>query len=152
MEDHPVVHVDLDDARAYARWAGKRLPTEEEWQYAAQGSDGRKYPWGDKILPDHCNEGATGRTTSVKAFPDGRSPFGIYDLCGNTWEWTESERTDGRTRFCIIRGGSFYQANGSNWYMDGGVRSVDFAAKFLLMWPGLDRCSTIGFRCAADLA
>ncbi len=152
VKDHPVIHVDLDDARAYARWAGKRLPTEEEWQYAAQGPDGRKYPWGKKMLPNRCNDGSTGRSTSVKAFPDGRSPFGIYDLCGNTWEWTESERTDGRTRFCIIRGGSFYQAKGSNWYMDGGVRPVDFAAKFLLMWPGLDRCSTIGCRCALDLA
>jgi formylglycine-generating enzyme required for sulfatase activity len=147
-----VVYVDLDDARAYAKWSGKRLPTEEEWQYAAQGVDGRKYPWGDQMEPDRCNDGETGGTTPVKAFPRGRSPFGCYDMCGNVWQWTESQRNDGRTRFCIIRGGAFYAAKGSGWYMDGGPRPANFAAKFLMTWPGLDRCSTIGFRCSADLA
>lgn len=151
MEDHPVVYVDLDDARAYAAWAGKRLPTEEEWQYAAQGPSGLRYPWGNEMKPGVCNGGETGNTTPVKAFPRGRSPFDCYDMCGNTWEWTESERSDGRTRFAIIRGGSYYEAKGSVWYMDGGPRPCNFGAKFLLMWPGLDRCATIGFRCAVQL-
>jgi formylglycine-generating enzyme required for sulfatase activity len=151
QEDHPVVYVDMDDARAFARWAGKRLPTEEEWQYAAQGVDGRRYPWGETFEPGRCNDGETGTTTPVKAFPRGRSPFGCYDMCGNVWQWTESERSDGRTRFCIVRGGAFYAARGSGWYVDGGPRPANFATKFLLTWPGLDRCSTIGFRCAADL-
>ncbi len=150
-EDHPVVYVDLDDARAYARWAGKHLPTEEEWQYAAQGPQLRRYPWGNEMMPDCCNDGSTHGTTSVKQFPKGRSPFGCYDMCGNVWEWTESERTDGRTRFCILKGGSYYEAKGSEWYTDGGVRPSDFALKYLLMWPGLDRCATIGFRCAIDV-
>jgi formylglycine-generating enzyme required for sulfatase activity len=115
LEDQPVVYVDLEDARTYARWAGKRLATEEQWQHAAQGAGGPAYSW------------------------------------GNVWEWTESERSDGRTRFCILKGGSHYQAKGSDWYADGGAQPCDFAAKFLLLWPGLDRCATIGFRCAADL-
>jgi formylglycine-generating enzyme required for sulfatase activity len=152
LEDHPVVYVDLDDARAYARWAGKRLPAEEEWQYAAQGRDGRAYPWGSKWQEGRCNAGHTGGTTSVTTFGEGRSPFGCYDMCGNVWEWTESERTDGRTRFCIIRGGSYYKAEGSAWYTDGGPQPCNFAAKFILMWPGLDRCATIGFRCVVDVA
>lgn len=148
-EDHPVVYVGLEDARAYAAWAGKQLPTEEQWQYAAQGPSALKYPWGDRMEPGRCNGGETGTTTGVTAFPDGRSPFGCFDMCGNTWEWTESERTDGRTRFCMIRGGSYYNALDSHWYMDGGPQPADSAAKFLLMWPGLDRCATIGFRRAA---
>ncbi|MHC4543628.1 MAG: formylglycine-generating enzyme family protein [Planctomycetota bacterium] len=151
LENHPVVYLDLDDARAYARWAGKRLPTEGEWQYAAQGVDGRTYPWGNHWKEGVCNTGKTGITTPVTKFPDGRSPFGCYDMCGNVWEWTESERSDGRTRFCIIRGGSFYKAEGSAWYADGGPQPCNFAAKFILMWPGLDRCSTIGFRCVVDI-
>jgi len=150
-EDHPVVYVDLDDARAYAQWAGKRLPTEEEWQYAAQGTDGRKYPWGDVLEANRCNGGETNATTPVKAFPAGRSPCGCYDMCGNVWQWTESQRSDGHTRFCVIRGGSWFQAHGSGWYADGGPRPAGFAEKFLLTWPGLDRCGTVGFRCAADL-
>jgi len=150
-EEHPVVYVDLDDARAYAAWAGKRLPSEEEWQYAAQGTDARVYPWGNQLEQGRCNRGESGGTTPVKAFPRGRSPFGCYDMCGNVWHWTDSDYSDGRTRFCIIRGGAWYEAKGSAWYMDGGPRPANFAVKFLRMWPGLDRCSTVGFRCAVSL-
>ncbi|MBA5869983.1 MAG: SUMF1/EgtB/PvdO family nonheme iron enzyme [Nitrospira sp. CR2.1] len=150
-EDHPVVYVSLDDARAYARWSAKAIPSEEQWQYAAQGPEGLTYPWGNTMEPGRCNGGQSGGTTGVRAFPAGRSPFGCYDFCGNVWEWTESERTDGRTRFCMIRGGSYYTAEGSHWYMDGGPRPTNYAAKFLLLWPGLDRCATIGFRCVAPL-
>lgn len=152
LERHPVVWVSLEDARAYAQWAGKRLPTEPEWQHAAQGPERLRYPWGNTMQPGRCNDGKNDGTTPVDAFPEGRSPFGLLDLCGNTWEWTESERTDGRTRFCLLKGGSFYRAQGSGWYFDGGPQANPYAAKFLLMWPGLDRCATIGFRCVVDLA
>jgi Sulfatase-modifying factor enzyme 1 len=149
--DHPVVWVDINDARAYAAWAGKRLPTEDEWQFAAQGNDRREYPWGNGMRAGVCNLGETGDTTPVRTFPEGRSPFGCYDMCGNVWQWTESERDDGRTRFCMIRGGSYFAPEGSMWYVYGGPREANVATKFLLMWPGLDRCATVGFRCVVDL-
>jgi len=95
LRDHPVVYVDLDDARAYAAWAGKRLPTEMEWQYAAAGPEQRTWPWGNAWRPDRCNH-ASGKTTPVRAYPDGRSWAGCYDMCGNVWEWTESVRSDGQ--------------------------------------------------------
>ena len=101
--------------------------------------------------PDRCNDGETGGTTPVKAFLKGRSPFGCFDMSGNTWEWTESDRSDGRTRFCILKGGCWYRAAGSIWYADGGPQPTHHAAKFPLMWSGLDRCSTIGFRCVVDM-
>lgn len=150
QEEHPVVYVDLEDARAYARWAGKRLPTEEEWQYAAAGPGHTRFPWGDEMRTGVCNPGGGG-TTPVRAFPAGRSALGGYDFCGNVWHWTESERTDGRTRFCVLKGGSWYRAAGSDWYADGGPLPCRWAAKFLLVWPGLDRCATIGFRCVTEL-
>jgi formylglycine-generating enzyme required for sulfatase activity len=149
LADHPVVYVDLDDARAYARWAGKRLPTEAEWQRAAQGPDGRRWPWGDEFAADRCH--SSGRhTMPVRSLPEGRSPSGCYHLAGNVWEWTESERDDGHTRFVMLRGGSYFRAEGSIWYADGGAQPCDHHAKFIRMWPGLDRCATIGFRCVVD--
>ena len=150
-ENHPVVYVDLSDARAYAGWAGKRLPSEEEWQYAAEGPEALIYPWGNEMETGKCNDGSSGDTTNVKRFPGGRSPFGCLDMCGNVWEMTASEYTDGRTRFIMLKGGSWYKAKGSEWYFDGGPQKNSFLAKMLLIWPGLDRCSTVGFRCAADL-
>lgn len=151
LEQHPVVYIDLEDARAYARWAGKRLPREEEWQLAAAGKEMRKYPWGDEWLSGRCNEHTDGTTTSVKAYPLGKSSCGAWDMCSNTWELTESEYNDGRNRFCILKGGSCYKAEGSDWYFDGGAQTSDFAAKQLLLYPGIDRCSTVGFRCVVDL-
>ena len=130
-----------------------RSPTEEEWQFAAQGGEGRRYPWGDEppaLRDNRCN-GHGDDTTPVRHYPAGRSPFGIYDMCGNTWEWTESERSDGVNRFAMLRGGSHYQAQGSKWYMDGGPQEASFAVKFLMTWPGLDRCATLGFRCVMDV-
>ena len=149
LAEHPVVYVDLDDARAYTRWAGKRLPTEEEWHLAAQGTDGRAWPWGNEFDQAKCNPG--GHTMPVRSFPEGRSPYGCYNMSGNVWELTESERSDGHTRFCIIRGGSFQHNFGSSWFIPAsGPMPCTHHAKFMLMWPGLDRCSTVGFRCVRD--
>jgi formylglycine-generating enzyme required for sulfatase activity len=140
----------LEDIRAYAEWAGKSLPTEEEWQPAAQGFEERVHPWGNTFRPNLCNGGASWTTTPIPAYPDGCSPFGCHDMCGNIWEMTESERTDGKTLFCILKGGSYFFSHGSPWYADGGPRNNAFAAKMLLSLPGLDRCATIGFRCSVD--
>jgi hypothetical protein len=152
LEDHPVVYVDMNDAVAYARWARKRLPTEEEWQLAAQGSEGLNYPWGNEMKDNKCNPHTNGITTPVRAFPQGVSPYGCFDMCGNTWEMTANEYSDGRTRFIMLKGGSCFKADGSVWYMDGGPQKNSFIAKMLLMYPGLDRCATVGFRCVVDLS
>ena len=113
------------------------LPTEEEWQLAAQGADGRNWPWGRDYDPARCN--TTGRAAAAKSYAAGKSPYGCYQMTGNVWELTESERTDGHSRFLILRGGCFLNVTGSPWYMTGGPRPLDYHAKFLQMWPGLDR-------------
>ena len=88
---HPAVHVSWFDARAYAQWAGKSLPSEAQWEKAARGTDGRKYPWG-KSAPDatRANYGLSRRgTMPVGSFPAGASPYGVHDMAGNVWEWCE---------------------------------------------------------------
>lgn len=95
IADHPVVYISWCDAQAYAEWAGGEvaLPTEQQWEKAARGTDGRKYPWGDKWRDDRCNTSKVhiGGTSPIGQFsPQGDSPYGCVDMSGNVWEWTVS--------------------------------------------------------------
>ena len=109
MLDHPVDWLTWDDAVAYAEWAGKQLPSEEEWEKAARGTDGRKYPWGDQEPTDElCNfdDYRRGTTPVGRYSPQGDSPYGCVDMSGNVYEWTASwydEKKEQR----VIRGGNY---------------------------------------------
>jgi len=164
----PVTWVSIEDAREYAKWAGKRLPHEWEWQYAAQGNDGRTFPWGNcdwlggsrgggplgcpadaKTLAPALDSGRILPPPSdVDAHPQGASPFGVMDMVGNVWQWTD-EYQDDHTRAAILRGGSHYRAAGSLWYFPEAYRN-DQHGKLLLMAPSIDRSGTVGFRCVKD--
>lgn len=149
LEDHPVVYVSLRDAEAYAAWAGKRLPTEAEWQYAGQGSDGRMWPWGDTFDSTRCNN-ASGTTSPVDFFPKGKSPFGVMDMVGNVWQLTSDVYDNGTYYYVMMKGGSHYKPTASWWYVKGGPQPLGWHQQLLLVSPGFDRNATVGFRCAAD--
>ena len=148
----PVTWVSLEDARAYAAWAGKRLPHEWEWQYAAQGTDGRLYPWGNNwnatLVPKPEQSRGLRPPTAVDSYPQGASPFGVVDLVGNLWQWTD-EYLDDHTRSATLRGGSYYQPQGSRWYFPQAYR-LDQHGKYLLIGSSKDRAATLGFRCVVD--
>jgi formylglycine-generating enzyme required for sulfatase activity len=139
----------LEDARAYAEWKGKRLPSEVEWQYAAQGTDGRKWPWGDEFHGTKCNNGFD-RPTPVNAFSKGKSPFKVEDMVGNVWQLTNDVYDNGSYYFGIIRGGSYYKPTSSWWYVQGGPQPLDRTQMLLMVSPGFDRNATVGFRCVKD--
>jgi formylglycine-generating enzyme required for sulfatase activity len=151
-ENKPVTWVSLEDARAYAQWARKRLPHEWEWQYAAQGADERVYPWGnqwdDAAVPEPYKGRDLPGQAAVDAHPRGASPFGVMDMVGNVWQWTD-EFVDEHTRAAILRGGSYYQPQGSIWYFPQAYKLTEHG-KYLLMAPSKDRAATLGFRCVRD--
>jgi iron(II)-dependent oxidoreductase len=151
-DNKPVTWVSIEDARAYAAWSHRRLPHEWEWQYAAQSTDGRTYPWGNDWRNDAVPPVDSGPSmhplSDVAVFPKGASLFGVLDLIGNVSQWTD-EYIDAHTRTAIVRGGAAYQPSGSIWYFPQTYR-LDEHEKYLLMSPGHDRAGTVGFRCVVD--
>jgi len=143
IADHPVVMVNHEDCRAYARWAGLRLPTEDEWEKAARGADGRLFPWGNRFSPAACcwnRDDPTAparypRTMAVTAFPKGASPYGIMDMCGNAAEWVEGSPGPGSG---IIKGGSWMTQTPMN--LRPAARNMSGFAN--------NQSLFVGFRCA----
>ncbi len=151
-ERKPVTWVSIEDARAYASWAGKRLPHEWEWQYAAQGTDQRLFPWGnewnDEAVPKMNRSRISTGPDEVNSHPKGASPFGVMDLVANVWQWTD-EFADKHTRAASLRGGCSYQPQTSHWYFPQAYQ-LDQHGKYLLMAPCKDRAGMLGFRCVVD--
>jgi formylglycine-generating enzyme required for sulfatase activity len=150
--DVPVTYVGLSEARAYCAWKGARLPHEHEWQYAAQGTDGRTFPWGSakdqSKFPTPTTGTVFGGPERTTAHPGGASPFGVQDLVGNVWQYTD-EFTDAHTRAVVVKGGSNYRPSGSMWYFPQALE-LGTHNKMFLMSDRYERAGTVGFRCVVD--
>lgn len=146
----PVVWVSHKDAKAFAKWYGGRLLYDWEWQYIAAGKEKYRYPWGNEFDKTKCNDTGMEALTEVDAYPEGASPFGICDLCGNAHEWTEEIVDDGMHRFTFLRGGCSYRAP-HFWHAEGGAKPNNWHLKFQFLNEGMNRCATVTFRLAKEV-
>lgn len=169
-EDFPVAYVSYEDVQAYAAWAGKRLPTEIEWQYAAQTSSLNEWPWKQSkpvtrketvvtetltvksiagIDSKNCNLG-DGKPYSVGKYKSGMNPNGLYDLVGSVWQLTNDVYESGSYRYIMLKGGSYFKPSSSWWYVQGGPRELHYRQFLLRVSQGFERNATVGFRCVKD--
>lgn len=170
QENFPVVYVSYEDAKAYAKWAGKRLPTEVEWQFAAQTPKGNEWPWNQTtpvtrkeevitgtltvsaiagIDSAHCNLG-NGKLYAVGSYPAGVNPNGLHDLVGCVWQLTNDLYMSGSYRYIMMKGGSYFKPSSSWWYVQGGPRELHYRQFLLRVSQGFERNATVGFRCVKD--
>jgi formylglycine-generating enzyme required for sulfatase activity len=155
--DHPVVYVDWYQSLTYCKWRGARLPTEAEWEYAARGTDGRPYPWGNEgIDMTLANYESVGGTTPVGAYENGKSPFGVYDMIGNVWEWVNDWFDGTYYEHSPISNplgpdkGEEHVIRGCSWACGPGFSPFDdYPIAATHRTPGaISTQNTIGFRCA----